>query len=337
MATNEELTAELQRKTQQLEQLTAAVQQIQTRQATDQHREKILREIRCMSTFTGQGEVCINSFICNVEYYLSSVMDENLKKCMVRAIYYEKIQGEATNVIINLPHPDDWQSIKVSLKLRYGPDMEPTEIYRKISSLKVNTVSELVVEIQNLKFKSDELIAYYTENNFIDLSNVDSILLNTIIEMTQGIVLDKIYEERDLMKVIGILRKRKFEDSDIRPEFRKHVNKFRSDTNNHVNRPSNNIQASSYKNNNRQLNNTNYRQNYNPNYNNNRPFNNNRYNNNSGQFRHNQQSGNFRGNSGQYCQEQNYHKQRRVEPMKIDNIEMKPEICETNNVEFFIN
>lgn len=64
-----------------------------------------------------------------------------------------------------------------------------------IANLKVNNVSELIIEIQNIKYKSDELIIYYKNDHYIDLSNIDSLLVNTIKEMRQRMLLDKIYEE----------------------------------------------------------------------------------------------------------------------------------------------
>lgn len=38
---------------------------------------------------------------------------------------------------------------------------EPYQIYGKIISLIINTISELVTEIQKIKHKTDELIVYY--------------------------------------------------------------------------------------------------------------------------------------------------------------------------------
>jgi len=55
-------------------------------------------------------------------------------------------------------------------------------------------VSELAIEIQNIKYKTDELIVYHKNDNFIDLSNVESLLVNAAKEMSQGTLLDKIYE-----------------------------------------------------------------------------------------------------------------------------------------------
>jgi len=57
------------------------------------------------------------------------------------------------------------------------------------------------VEIQNIKYKTDELIVYHKNDNFIDLSNIESLLDNTVKEMTQGTLLDKIYEERELGRI----------------------------------------------------------------------------------------------------------------------------------------
>lgn len=130
-------------------------------------------------------------------------------------------QGQAKNVIINIPQPDNWQLIKETLKLRYRPDVEPHHLYRKVANLKVSSVNELMIEVQNIKYKADELTVYYRGDHYIDLSNMDSLLVNTIKEMTQGVLLDKIYDEGNLNNVIKIMTSRRFEDSCIRPEYRK--------------------------------------------------------------------------------------------------------------------
>lgn len=121
----------------------------------------------------------------------------------------------------HVQQPDNWQLIKKVLKLRYKADTEPHHIYRRISNLRVNTVSELAIEIQNIKYKSGELFVYYKDDNCTDLSNIESLLVNTLKEMAQGILLDKIYEERDLGMIIDIMTNRRFEESCIRHEFKK--------------------------------------------------------------------------------------------------------------------
>lgn len=344
----EQLVAELQKKTQQIEQLAVLVQDLQNQQSTVQHREKVLKEVRYMSTFTGKGEVTINSCICNVEYYLGGVTDESLKKLMVRIIFYEKIQGEAKNVVINTPQPDNWDAIKGTLKLRYKPDTEPTEIYRRITGLKVNNVSELAIEIQNIKYKTDELITYYGSNSFIDLSNVESILVNTTKEMCQGVLLDKIYNEKSLNNIVMIMRTRNFEDECIRPEFRRNKNNFEKEVKKLFNRNKNSSENSGHFNNEQNKNrNSNSREFTNRNFDGNfsgqqRQFFNRNFshNNNSGQFRRPYgNSGNFRGNSGQNRHEQNFPQPRSVEPMEVDNIQRinTDVVEESNNINFFMN
>lgn len=386
MATAEQLTAELQVKNQQLQQVTAAFNQLQLKEASSEQKERICREVRFMSTFTGTGDITINAFISSVEYYLSTTSNEELKKCITRTIFYEKIQGEAKNTVINIPNPDNWAAIKLILKTRYRPDTEPSEIYKRINNLRVNSVSELAIEIQSIKYKCNELIIYYTSDSVVDLSNVDSLLVYTIKEMTQGVLLEKIYEEKDLGKIVEIMRSRRFEDSCVREEYKRfrhiqsknqsnpriqksqfqddnrnvnsnknmqdryYANRFQSrqhdsgnngrDFNNYnYNNSANNFkpQFQDSGHNRRNFNNNglgNFRAQYQESGNNRRPFNNN-----SGNFRRQyHESGNPRENSGQYRQQQNYFRQRPVEPMEVDNIQRRnKEIEETNNVAFFMN
>ena len=68
-----------------------------------------------------------------------------------------------------------------------------------IINLRINTVSQLVVEVQNIRYKADELTVYYKKDHYIALSYVDSLLVNSVKEITQGTLLDTIYEKRTLM------------------------------------------------------------------------------------------------------------------------------------------
>lgn len=355
------LLEQLEFKNQQLNRMAAALQELQIREQSHQQRERVMKEVRYMSTFTGKSEVTINSFISSVEYYLQGITDISIRKCMVRAIYYEKIQGEAKETIINIPHPDDWDTIKAALKSRYKPDIEPAEIYRKISALRINTVSELVLEIQNIKYKADELQIYYNDSNYIDLSNVNTFLVNTIKEMAQGTLLDRIFEEKDLDKIINIINKRKFEDACIRPEFKRSNHHFNSQNRNK------NLYENKFNNSNQRKNNTQNNSNnshakpnnldnfYNrpkfQNTSNYKQFSRNcSQNNNSGQYRqqnYNRQDNQNYSNSRQF--NRNYHNNnsgqyRKGLPMEVENIQQvsnsnskSKNEAEANNVEFFMN
>ncbi len=217
-----QLVEELTRREQQLEQMRQAYIELHQRQiANDGNLQRIMKNITHLPTFTGTGEVTINSLMSSVEYLLSTIRDEETRREATTAVYYRIIQGEAKNVIINIPQPDDWNQIKKALKLRYKPDTEPHEIYRKICNLRINSVSELAIETQNIKYKADEIKVYYRGDAGIDLSNVDSLLVNTVKEIIQGTLLDKIYEEHDLHTIIEIMMRRRDEDSCIRTEFKK--------------------------------------------------------------------------------------------------------------------
>lgn len=347
METIRNLQAQIQAQAQMQAQAQAQVPAPTSSPANTTPTEAVYRNIKYMSTFTGKGDVSVNSFISNVEYQLSTTNDVCIKQAMVRAIFYEKIQGEAKNCIINIPDPSDWDRIKVTLKLRYKPELEPSEIYKRIANLKVNSVSELATIIQDIKYKADEIQVYYRGQDHIDLSNVDSLLVNTIKEMTQGVLLDKIYYEKELGNIIVIMRDRRFEDTCIRKEYNKNINYQKHySQNKNLNRNSacnNDLSNQNRSNNNKGQ----FQQNNYSNNNNSRPYRSNdnfyKNNNNSGNFRHNQQgSGNFRNNSGQYRHQQNFPKQRPVDPnaMEVENIQIKEHKInrnENNNIDFFIN
>lgn len=353
----QQLQKELQTRNMEMQQMAATIKHLDDRQKSTEHKEKLLKEVRYMSNFTGRGDVTINSFISNVEYYLNSINDEGMRKAAVRIIYFEKIQGEAKDSIINIREVDNWQSIKEGLKTRYRPDTEPSEIYKRMYNIRVNTVSDLANEIQNLKYKSDELKRYYGNDLYIDLGNVDSLLGNTVKDMVQGILLDKIYQEREIDKIIQIMRQRKFEDFCIKKEFRKDYNNtwnknfnnskaqqayFKNDY-----RHSNNFNKNSMNNDNNNHYNKNVN-NFKPQYqdsgHNRRSFNQNgsgnfraqntesgnyrNFNGNIANFgRNNVESGNYRAGSNQYRQHNPFrqnsgqYRQYQTEPMEVDNVQ----------------
>lgn len=351
-----ELVQQLARREQQLEQLRSAYMELQQRQQQDPGRlEGVLKNINHLPVYTGEGDVTINSFFSGVEYLISTLDDEGQKKEAVRAVYYRIIQGEAKNTVINIPEPDNWKLIKETLKLRYKPDTEPHEIYKQIANLRINTVRELVNTVQNIKYKTDELIVYYNGENGIDLTNIESLLVNTIKEITQGTLLDKIYELRQLKDILGIMTTRRFEDSCIRPEYRK--SKFREDIifkQNRVsdkNNNSNNRQT--YYKNNQGYTSPNYVQNQPNFYNIHRPYHNQNREyrgSNSGQFRPNAQNFNnlqyqnrnienfsnqLRRNHQQFNRDFQYNRsgqfrRNQGEPMEIDNIQMNRQINKAN-------
>lgn len=341
-----ELVEELARREQQLEAMRQAYLELRNR-AEVNNRDSVIKTINSLPTFTGTGEITVNSFFSNIEYLLSTINNEELRKEAVRTIFYRTIQGPAKDAIINVPEPDNWQLIKETLKLRFRPSVEPHHLYKKVANLKVNTVSELMLDIQDIKYKSDELIVYYRGDHYIDLSNMDSLLINTIKEMTQGVLLDKIYNEGNLNNILKIMTSRRFEDGCIRPEYRKfrpkedrsanvwnsryqdkgRFNNAYADNRNRNQNIGNRFNNSPQE---RQWNRNPYYQNeikYNNSgqYRQNNNFNNGRINNfnqfaNSGNFQR-PQTGNPKQGSGQY--RQNPFRQGQVEPMEIDNIQSK--------------
>lgn len=332
---NVDIVEQLARREQQLEQLRLAYVDLQQRQQQNHDiLDRTLKNVNHLPVFTGVGDVTVNSFFSGVEYLISTLQNEEHKKEVVRAIYYKTIQGEAKNSIINIPEPDNWKLIKDTLKLRYKPDTEPHQIYRRISNLRVNTVSELIDKIQKIKYKTDELIVYYNGECGIDLTNIDSLLVNTIKEMTQGTLLDKIYEQRELKNILYIMNQRRFEDTCIRPEYKtywkeeRHRNQYQNKQN--IDRTYHGREA---------INKRQYqdRNKWNPNFYRHEEQNgfnknsNNNSNNNSGRYRFQnnvrddkfsgqfQQLGNSRPNSNQV--RWNRYKNNQPEPMEIDNVE----------------
>ncbi|XP_055377937.1 glycosyltransferase-like protein gnt13 [Condylostylus longicornis] len=153
-----------------------------------------------------------------------------------------------------------------------------------------------------------------SDNKNIDSSYVDQIIVNIIKEMTQAVMLDKIYDKADLGK---IMRSKFFKDSCIRHEFSKTFNRstsFRHNNNNRI-KEYNNVQAShSFKRNKSSNEGYQYSNNTDPNSGQIRNYNNNQVGNNYNNY-------GFTRNSGQYRQthHRNYDRPTQNEPMEVEN------------------
>lgn len=73
---------------QQLEQLNTAFQKLQARETVRLDRERVSREVKHMTTFTGTGDVTVNSFI--------------VKKCRILHWGYDKLNVKAIHGEDNL-------------------------------------------------------------------------------------------------------------------------------------------------------------------------------------------------------------------------------------------
>lgn len=82
----------------------------------------------------------------------------------------------------------------------------------------MNSLSELAIRIQNIKFKMDEPIIYHNNTLHMDLPNVELLQVNTVKEMAQGILFDKIYNMTDLSNIVRLMSGR--ESACIRPEWK---------------------------------------------------------------------------------------------------------------------
>ncbi|XP_037906167.1 uncharacterized protein DDB_G0289975-like [Hermetia illucens] len=340
------LQQQLQQKDEQIEQLAAAFEQLRQQQNAQNQaqiyngRTKVLKELKYMSNFSGNGEIKINAFINTMEHYLNGISDFETRRTAIRTIFFDKITGEAKESIINIRETDNWDLIKDKLKLRFRPEMEPAEIFRRIHTIRANTVGELILEIQKLKIKGDELLTYYSGENHIDLNTFEIILANKVKEITQGVLLDKILHENDIDEIIKIMQSRNFEDLCIRKEFKKFdkVNKY--------NAKSNGKQSGYQKNErnyttNQQTNDTDNTEQYRRHSDNNHRTRRNSYtfNTNSNQSgQSNNQNNNFRNNNSTQSRRRNFSsrqtrqnsdsRRQREEPMEVDNVQ-----SQTNNNE----
>ncbi|XP_037906165.1 uncharacterized protein DDB_G0289975-like [Hermetia illucens] len=325
------LQQQLQQKDEQIEQLAAAFEQLRQQQNAQNQaqiyngRTKVLKELKYMSNFSGNGEIKINAFINTMEHYLNGISDFETRRTAIRTIFFDKITGEAKESIINIRETDNWDLIKDKLKLRFRPEMEPAEIFRRIHTIRANTVGELILEIQKLKAKGDELLTLVT---------------NKVKEITQGVLLDKILHENDIDEIIKIMQSRNFADLCIRKEFKKFdkVNKY--------NAKSNGKQSGYQKNErnyttNQQTNDTDNTEQYRRHSDNNHRTRRNSYtfNTNSNQSgQSNNQNNNFRNNNSTQSRRRNFSsrqtrqnsdsRRQREEPMEVDNVQ-----SQTNNNE----
>lgn len=72
-----------------------------------------------MRTFSRRGEVSTNAFVNNVQYFLRTIRDADIKKVAVCSIYFEEIVKVGKDVIVNT-QSEEWVQIKYNLKLEYN-------------------------------------------------------------------------------------------------------------------------------------------------------------------------------------------------------------------------
>lgn len=104
--------------------VAAVLQQLTANQSSSEQRENI------------DGNQIYDQFYGNWrqfhQYYLSRIINDELRKIAVRTIFHEKIQGEAQDAVINIPESNNWELIKQQLKLRYRPKIKPSKFIVKL-------------------------------------------------------------------------------------------------------------------------------------------------------------------------------------------------------------
>lgn len=320
-------------------------------------RERTLTEIKYLTPFSGKN-IQVAAFIQAVEYYLNRLEEGPTKKLAVATIFLEKIQGEAKRAVINISDIEDWQIIKTKLKQQYKPEYMPEDLYYKISNIKVHSVSDLLEKLYTYKNKAEELRLYYKDTENIDLTGVESLLVNTVKRITQGTLAYAIKKKNTFQDIVDELDSIDFEDNCIRNEYRifenknfnfnkrtQNLNKFKTNfrTSNHNKSSVPNVRE----NNNRTFQNNfnqntrfqrtgnNYNQSNNyqrqsGNFNSNYYRNNN--NNNQYQYQRGNQSNNYRNQSGNHGYYNNQG-QNAVVPMDVDHISVNnsPQSRQSNN------
>lgn len=322
-------------------------------------RERTITEVKHLTPFNGKN-IQVTAFIQAVEYYLNRLEEGPIKKLAVATIFLEKIQGEAKLAVLNINDIEDWQLIKAKLRQQYKPEYMPEELYYKISNIKVHSVSELLEKIYTYKNKAEELRIYYKDTEHIELTGIESLLVNTVKRITQGTLAYAIKKKNTFQEIVDELDCVDFEDNCIKNEYRIFENKntnFTKRTQN-LNTFNKNYKKSNYNYNNsnvpnaRENNNRTIQNNYNQNTrfqrtgdnfnqsNNYRRqsgnYNNNFYRNNNNQYQNQggnyNQSNNYRRQSGNHTNTNNQN-QNAVVPMDVDNISVNnsSQNIQTNN------
>lgn len=303
---------------QNIERCLMALTEIVANQNQQSLRATIARELKYLPTFTGEAGT-LPSFIESVERTLNNYPVQAIE--VYNIIYQEKIGGSAKN-FLGADIPATWEECKMKLKIHYRPTRDQRSIIQEISTLKVNTISELLNKIQNIINYITEYAAF-SSNQVEVITSLSCMLVLKIKEIAAGALAAELFD--------------KFELSAIRPILYKYIGQDRYNLNTDIFPKSHKLQ-----------NNLNYQKNKNHNQNferQNRPqqfMNNNnfRYNqarNNSNQFRSNNQFRNnynynqFRNNTN----DQNNHS--RPQPMEVDNINSREEVNQIIDNEFFTN
>ena len=245
-----------------VERLTIALEALATRNPAQSRAVGIMKEIAYIKEYNGDQEE-LTQFLTVVQIHLDSV-DNNTRQELWQAIFNTKIQGPAKELLIN-NQPEGWEEAKLLLKQHFRPTVSYKDISRRISNLKVSSISDLNQQVEKLikevnTFATYEIKSVETKNCFY------TVLVDKIKQIVAGNLSRDIRDKFILHEIKEILYSyigfdynnldRKFVVDDRHPT-QKHKNNNRHDTSN----PTQNNKSNNPNPNNQTRNTNNYKDN----------------------------------------------------------------------------
>lgn len=175
------------------ERLTAALEQIASISA---QRESPLKEIQYIPEFSGETHK-LSQFISIVETHLKTKTAEQRTTAWL-TIYNVKIAGRAKELLLNNT-VTSWEQARTLLTQHFRPHMNVKDITRKINSLKVGTIIELNIKIEQLIGDVNSLVLYEAERE-----NLRNILYSSIVLKIKDLVTGSL--SRELRNVYDLHR-----------------------------------------------------------------------------------------------------------------------------------
>lgn len=176
--------------------LTAALEQIAAISARNQHNRQPHKEIQYIPEFSGEHQK-LTHFISMVDTHLETTAEDQ-RALIWRTIYNVKITGRAKELLLNNT-VTSWETARILLTQHFRPQFNVKDITRKINNLKVGSISELNVRIEQLIGDINALVLYET-----DRDNLKNMLYNSLTLKIKDLVTGSL--SRELRNVYDIHR-----------------------------------------------------------------------------------------------------------------------------------
>lgn len=163
--------------------------------------ETIIKQIAYIKEFSGDRKQ-LTQFLTTVGGHLSAIDEESREEAW-QVIYNIKITGAAKELLLN-NRPENWESARNLLKQHFRPSTNYKDLSRRITQLKVCSISDLNSKIEYI-IEEINTFATYESNTAETRQTFYALLVNRIKQIVSGNLSRDIRNLFDLHEVKEIL------------------------------------------------------------------------------------------------------------------------------------